>query len=145
MTSIADLIASRRDLSIKVGKGRLNVAYDPNMVTMAESARLQRLAEDGDPLVLGTRLERMLLEWDADGPVKAEVDVEDGEDENGDPLYRREFQTIVEDGKRIPLKAEVLQYLPNEVLLSIITKIHEDAAPNPTSRRPTQIGSRRRG
>ena len=145
MTSIANLIESRKDLKIKVGKGYLNVSYDPNMVTMAESVRLQRLSEEGDQLVLGTRLERILVEWDADGPVEADVDVEDGEDDDGEPVYRTERQTIVEDGKRIPLKAEILQYLPNQVLLAILTKVHEDAAPNPTSRKPTPIGSRRRG
>ena len=145
MTSIADLIESRKDLRIKVGKGYLNVAYDPNMITMAESAKIMRKAEEGDPLAMGERLERVLVDWDATGPVTAEVDVQDGEDEDGEPVYRSEVQTIVEDGKKIPLKAEVLQYLPNIVLLTVLTKVQEDAAPNPTSRKPTPIGSRRRG
>jgi hypothetical protein len=145
MTSISDLIAERKDLTIKIGKGRLQVAYDPNMVTMAESAKIMRQAEEGDPLAMGTRLERVLVEWDLVGPLMADVEVEDGEDEDGDPTFRTERQEIVEEGKKVPLKADVLQYLPNQLLLTVLTKVQEDAAPNPTSRRPTPIGSRRRG
>lgn len=145
MTSIADLIASRKDLTIKIGAGRLQVAYDPNKVTMAESAKIMRQAEEGDPLAMGTRLERVLVDWDLTGPLVAEVDVPDGEDEDGEPVFRSEVQTVVEEGKKVPLKAEIIQYLPNQILLTVLTKVQEDAAPNPTSRRPTPIGSRKRG
>jgi hypothetical protein len=145
MTSISDLIASRKDLTIKMGKGRLNVAYDPNMITMAESSKIMKKAQEGDPLAMGERLERVLVDWELEGLLEADVDVPDGEDDDGEPLFRTERQVIVEDGKKIPLKAEVIQYLPNEILLAILNQVQEDAAPNPTSRKPTPIGSRRRG
>jgi hypothetical protein len=145
MTSISDLIASRKDITIKMGSGRLQVSYDPNMITMAESAKIMRKAEEGDPLAMGERLERVLVDWDLMGPLVADVDVEDGEDDDGEPSFRTERQTVVEEGKKVPLKADVIQYLPNQILLTVLTKVQEDAAPNPTSRKPTPIGSRRRG
>lgn len=146
MTSIADLVGSRKDLTIKMGSGRLMVAYDPNMVTMAESAKIMRQAEEGDPLAMGTRLERVLIEWDLVGPLEADVETAaDGEDDDGDPVFTTERKTIVAAGDKIPLKADVIQYLPNQLLLTILTKVQEDAAPNPTSRKPTPIRSQRRG
>ena len=145
MTSIADLIASRKDLTIKMGTARLNVAYDPNMVTMAESAKIMREAEDGNPLAMGVRLERVLVDWDLEGPLVADVDVPDGEDEDGEPTFTTERKQIVEEGKKVPIKADVIQYLPNQLLLTILTKVQEDAAPNPTSRKPTPLRSRQRG
>jgi hypothetical protein len=85
------------------------------------------------------------LESLLDAPNLADVDVEDGEDDDGEPSFRTERQTVVEEGKKVPLKADVIQYLPNQILLTVLTKVQEDAAPNPTSRKPTPIGSRRRG
>ncbi len=147
MTSIADLVGSRKDLTIKMGSARLQVAYDPNMVTMAESAKIMRQAEEGDPLAMGTRLERVLIDWDLVGPLVADVEVEiEGEsDEDGEPAFTNERKTVVAAGDKVPLKADVIQYLPNQLLLTILTKVQEDAAPNPTSRKPTPIRSQRRG
>ncbi len=146
MTSIADLVGSRKDLTIKMGSGRLMVAYDPNMVTMAESAKIMRQAEEGDPLAMGTRLERVLIEWDLVGPLEADVETAvEGDEGDDDPTFAVERKTIVAAGEKVPLKADVIQYLPNQLLLTILTKVQEDAAPNPTFRKPTQIGSRRRG
>jgi hypothetical protein len=144
MTSIADLVGSRKDLTVKMGAKRLDVAYDPNMVTMAESAKIMRQAEEGDPLAMGTRIERVLIEWDLTGPLEAEVETElEGDD--GEPVFKVERKTIVAAGEKVPLKADVIQYMPNKLLLTILTQVQEDAAPDPTSRKPTPIRSQRRG
>ena len=122
MPSIANLVEDRAEAVISIGGGELHVAYRPKRVTMAEDARRQRLADDGDSFALAKAMERLLISWDLDGPIIEESD-------DGLEITR------VSAGESVPLDPEVMQFIPLPILVAIMQGVQLDAMPDPGKRR----------
>lgn len=115
--TLAEIAVNRRELSIPIGDGVLNIVYNLAGLTPQVEAQFRRMAQEqqnGEALV--SFLAPLLLEWDL-------------LDEAGQPL---------------PVTADVLQTLPLMFLARLVEAIGADIAPNPTSVATSDGGSRRK-
>lgn len=116
--TLADIAVDRRELSIPIGDGVLNIVYNLAGLTPQVEAQFRRAAQEqqnGEALV--AFLTPLLLSWDLLG----------------------------EDGQPLPVTAEILQTLPLAFLARLVEAIGADIAPNPTSVAASAGGSRRKG
>lgn len=115
--TLAEIAVDRRELSIPIGNGVLNIAYNLAGLTPQVEAQFRRAArEDRNGEALVTFLQPLLLSWDLLG----------------------------EDGQPLPITEETLQTLPLAFLAQLVEAIGADTAPNPTSVATSAGGSRRK-
>lgn len=144
MPSLNDVLADRKEIEVKINGFPIALAYRPSTITMAENALVARMAEEGDQLAVAKRFCRQVASTDLTGPLTGVIVIEPDEDDD-DGEVRFEERELVAKGDPIPLDPEIVQHVGQEVLLAIMRAIQEDTAKDPTSRRKTRTGSRRRG
>lgn len=121
-----DLLNERREVRVKTSLGDLKVVYRPNALTPADLSAYANLK--GVDMVKAEieNLANTVVEWDLVGPLY------DRTDNN---------KLIVEEDTPVPLKKEILQYVPTSILGAVMKTILEDAAPkSPPSTSETSHG-----
>ena len=145
MPSVAEFVTNDAETTLKIGKNEIPVVvrYRPNEMTTSRLAEMDVRQEAGDMLAFLHMFEKVVIEFDLEGPLYGDVPVVDAKGnpviEGGDPVYER--QEIVAAGDTIPVDAEILQYMSMPLLGMIWRGLAEDqSAPDPQKSR----GLRRR-
>jgi hypothetical protein len=117
---LADIVDDRRECEVDLGNGAtLPVVYHPQRVTAGFYSRAMKLLREDDPGFACKALEDVLISMDLEGPI-------DGRLEDGS------WGRIVEEGAPVPITADVLQWIPQWILMGILDGIARDSAPDPT-------------
>jgi len=143
MAKVSDFVRDEAMCTISIGDEKAYITYRPSQMTAAATEKLQRYIDERDSLAFARHFAEIVLQWDIEGPVYGDVPVRD---EYGDVMYDddgnevTERKTIVEVGEIVPLKPNVLQYVPQALLSHVYQELNNDLGPNQTTGR----GSRRR-
>lgn len=150
--SVEDFEIEERSTVIEVEQlsGRvlkMSLTYDPSAMTERATQDIQDMAEDGDPLSMAELFCTTVTSWEFMGPLTAKVYARDERgrvvrDDNGRPIQER-FE-VVPAGQPIPIDPEVLQYLPNAIVLGIWRAIGKEVSGDPKPNRHSRRASRRR-
>lgn len=114
---LSELAKDRRDTTIGTPLGPLKVTYRPNALTSVDAAELAAARGDESFRVLLRQMEQLIVEWDLVGPI----------------FQKGTDKVVVEADQPIPIKAEVLQYVPYGVLNDIFVAIQNDKNPKSTT------------
>jgi hypothetical protein len=147
MPSVAEFVQDEATTVIKLGKNKdipVEIVYRPSQMTADRIDQMTRRDADGDSLAFLRLIEEVLVEWDIEGPLTADVLVtnDDGTpklSDDGNEMFER--QIIVKEGDLIPIDADVLKYMNSATIVGVWRELmQEQAGPDPRQSR----GSRRR-
>ena len=147
MPSVAEFVQDEATTVIKLGKNKdipVEIVYRPSQMTADRIDQMTRRDADGDSLAFLRLVEEVIVEWDIEGPLTADVLVtnEDGTpklSDSGNEIFER--QIIVKEGDLIPIDTDVLKYMNSATIVGVWRELmQEQNGPDPRQSR----GSRRR-
>jgi hypothetical protein len=136
---VRDFLADRKELTLgdEGDDDPLTVVYRPGRVNSEFMRSLSELGDDpqADAKVLVFIIGTLVSDWNLTGPlVVDEPIIRKGKplkDEYG--IVQYETRKLVEDGEKIPVKADYIKHLPSALLGFIWRGITEDMKPDPKS------------
>lgn len=133
MPSLRSLVPEQRTLDLDWGNGQtVRIVYDPREVTYTPEEIESRRDSEDVRNANAEDLARAVLEWDITGPVPVKA------------TKTHALGSLVPDGETIPLDAEIISYLPFEVVAALVMAVTMDGQPDPTrmQKRLQKRGSR---
>jgi hypothetical protein len=121
MPSLRSLVPEQRTLDFDFGDGAtVRIVYDPREVTYTpEEIEARRDSEDVRN-ANAEDLARAVIEWDITGPVPVKA------------TKTHAVGSLVPENETIPLDAEIISYLPFEVVATLVMAVTLDGQPDPT-------------
>lgn len=149
MPSVVEFVQDEATTTIHLSNGRgatydVEITYRPSAMTADATDQMARRDSDGDVLAFLRMFEDVVIEWDIEGPLTANVLVKDDAgnpvlSQDGNELFER--QILVAEGDIIPIDVNYLKYIPSPTLVGVWRGlVQEQSGPDPQRSR----GSRRR-
>lgn len=147
MPSVSEFVQDEATTVIKLGRNKdipVEITYRPSQMTADRIEQMQRRDDAGDSLAFLRLVEEVIVEWDIEGPLTADVLLVDDRgdailSDNGNEQFER--QIIVKEGDTIPIDVDVLKYMNSSTIVGVWRELLQDQnGPDPQRSR----GSRRR-
>lgn len=138
MPSVSEFVQDEATETIHLGKNGnipVEITYRPSQMTADRTAQMTRRDAEGDSLAFLRLFEEIVIEWDVEGPLTADVLVTDKSGnpaltENGNEIFEREV--IVKEGDIIPIDVNVLKYMAASTIVGIWRELNQlQSGPDP--------------
>ena len=112
---LSNLVKERRELAVPLADSNdvINIVYRPHALTPADEARLSSLTGEESYREMLSQFEDLLVSWDVLGAL---VDKDTG-------------KVLVPEDVEVPIKQELLQHLPTDLMGIVFGAIREDMRP----------------
>jgi hypothetical protein len=124
MPSLRSLVPEQRTLDFDFGDGAtVRIVYDPREITYTPEEIESRRDDEDVRNANAEDLARAVISWDITGPVPIKA------------TKTHAVGSLVAEDQVIPLDAEVISYLPFEVVATLVLAVTLDGQPDPTKTR----------
>lgn len=149
MPSVAEFVQDEATTTVKIrtasgGEIPVEITYRPSAMTADRTNQMTRRDAEGDNLAFLRLFEEVIVEWNVEGPLTADVLIVDDRGQpklTADGNEQFERQVIVQAGQTIPIDPDVLKYMSTPTIVGVWRELmNEQNGPDPQRSR----GSRRR-